>query len=106
VDIISELPATWDETRVLPGSQIGSIAAFARRKGEQWFIGIINGTENQKMSVDLGFLGDGAWLLSAINDSAEEPDAYDRKESTVTSKSRIDLDLRASGGFAGRLVRK
>lgn len=105
-DFIRELPATWDETRVLPGSKIGSIAAFARRKGQQWFIGVINGAENQKLSIDLGFLGDGAWELTSLNDSADKPDAYDRKQSTVASNRRIELDLRASGGFAGRLVRK
>ncbi|MEY3896248.1 MAG: hypothetical protein RLZZ214_1768, partial [Verrucomicrobiota bacterium] len=92
VDIIRELPATWDETRVLPGSEIGSLAAFARRKGDRWFIGAMNGAENQKLSIDLGFLAGGTWKLTAMRDSAEQPDAYERKESTVTSKDRIELN--------------
>ena len=43
VDVIRALPSTWDETIVLPGSGIGELAAFARRKGDEWFIAVLNG---------------------------------------------------------------
>ncbi|MCD7962172.1 MAG: glycoside hydrolase family 97 C-terminal domain-containing protein [Rikenellaceae bacterium] len=35
------MPAEWDETIVLPVSKIGEIAAFARKKGSEWYIRII-----------------------------------------------------------------
>ena len=31
VDVMKAIPSTWDETVVLPGSEIGKCAAFARR---------------------------------------------------------------------------
>jgi len=42
VDLIKSLPSDWDETIVLPPSEIGEVAAFARRSGEAWFIAILN----------------------------------------------------------------
>jgi alpha-glucosidase len=40
------VPVTWDETLVLPGSSIGALAAFARRKGNDWYVAVINGTDS------------------------------------------------------------
>ena len=39
-DLLRHLPATWDETIVLPGSEIGKVAGFARRRGQEWYIGV------------------------------------------------------------------
>jgi alpha-glucosidase len=37
VEMIKSIPAVWDETRVLSMSEIGELAAFARRTGRTWF---------------------------------------------------------------------
>ena len=44
LDVFKKLPATWDETIVMPGSEIGGLIGMARRKGNTWFIAIINGS--------------------------------------------------------------
>src|SRR6185436_10045375 len=43
VDMIKSIPAVWDETNVLPGSEIGEVAIFARRTGTTWFLAVMNG---------------------------------------------------------------
>ncbi|WP_315817130.1 glycoside hydrolase family 97 C-terminal domain-containing protein [Paraflavitalea speifideaquila] len=43
--LLRTLPVTWDETIVLPGSKIGKLAAFARRKGKDWYVTAINGSD-------------------------------------------------------------
>jgi alpha-glucosidase len=43
VDMVKSIPSVWDETVVQPGSEIGEVAAFARRKGDTWFVAVING---------------------------------------------------------------
>ena len=43
VDLIKSIPSIWDETIALPVSEIGEIAAFARRTGDTWFLAIMNG---------------------------------------------------------------
>jgi alpha-glucosidase len=44
LSVFRNLPTTWDETIVLPGSEIGGVIGMARRKGSTWFIAIINGS--------------------------------------------------------------
>ena len=43
VEMIKAIPAVWDETIVLPPSEIGELAALARRKGDVWFVAVLNG---------------------------------------------------------------
>jgi alpha-glucosidase len=45
IPLLQSLPVTWDETKVLEGSEIGKLAAFAKRKGNVWYVAVINGTE-------------------------------------------------------------
>ncbi|MFQ7502659.1 MAG: glycoside hydrolase family 97 C-terminal domain-containing protein [Alistipes finegoldii] len=42
LDIIRRLPTVWDETVVLPQSEIGRLAVIARRKGGTWYIAGVN----------------------------------------------------------------
>lgn len=42
LDIIRRLPTVWDETVVLPQSEIGRLAVIARRKGNTWYIAGVN----------------------------------------------------------------
>jgi alpha-glucosidase len=44
--LLKTLPVTWDETIVLSGSRIGALAAFARRKGKDWYVAVINGADS------------------------------------------------------------
>jgi alpha-glucosidase len=41
--LIASLPNEWDQTVVLPQSQLGQTVATARRKGQEWYVGIMNG---------------------------------------------------------------
>src|SRR4029079_6590666 len=56
-DLFRHLPSTWDQTIVLPGTEPGRTVGFARRRGEDWFIGILNGGAAGEMKIDLSFLG-------------------------------------------------
>jgi len=48
LEVFKELPSTWDETIVLPGSEIGGMIGMARRNGSTWFIAIINGSSRAR----------------------------------------------------------
>ncbi|RYG71448.1 glycoside hydrolase family 97 [bacterium] len=103
VDIVKALPATWDETIVLPGSEVGRTAAFARRKGNEWFIGVVNGSESKPFTVNLGFLGAGRFSMDKLADKADNNGAWDRTKASVTNKSSFTVQLRGDGGFVGRI---
>jgi alpha-glucosidase len=105
VDLIKALPSTWDETIVLPGSRIGELAAFARRKGEDWFIAALNGPEARTLRVDLKFLRAGSYAATLVRDDPENPATERIERTTLTRQGSIAITLRPGGGFIGRLVR-
>jgi alpha-glucosidase len=56
-EMLTSIPSVWDETRVLPPSEIGELAVFARRHGDTWFVGVSNGATARTIRIDSGFLG-------------------------------------------------
>ncbi len=69
VEIIKSIPATWDETIVLPPSEIGEIAVYARRKGDTWFLAIMNGVGEREIKIPLHFLKGNYKALIAKDDA-------------------------------------
>jgi len=103
-DVIKALPSVWNETRVLPGSEIGQLAAFARRSGDQWFIGVINDLTPRRHAVALNFLAKRGYKVVELSDDAERNDAFVRTERNVTSKDTLTLPLRKDGGYVAWLI--
>ena len=103
VDVLKAIPATWDETIVLPGSEIGKCAAFARRSGKQWFIGVLNGGEATTLDLPLDFLGRGKFQMIQLGDAPDCGDAWQREEKVVTRKDSVKLSVRPSGGCVIKL---
>jgi len=104
VDLIKALPSTWDETIVLPGSAIGDVAAFARRKGDAWFIAVLNGPEARTLRVDLKFLGPAAYSALLVRDDPSNPASELIERPILTRQGSLTINLRAGGGFIGRLT--
>jgi alpha-glucosidase len=103
VEMIKAIPSVWDETRVLPPSEIGELALFARRSGSQWFIAAMNGPAERSVKLDLSFLPSGSYKALIVRDRLDEAGAVD-VETRVISRS-IELAMRPSGGFIARLSR-
>ena len=104
-DVLTAMPAVWDETRVLAGSEPGKVVAEARRSGQQWFIAVINGGEVTTLDLPLDFLGTGQWKSTLLRDVKDKQDAWDRKDIEATRSDHIKLELAARGGFVGRIYR-
>ena len=103
VEVMKNMPSLWDETRVLPASRVGSLAAFARRNQKQWFIGMINGENAHEESVPLTFLGIGNYRLVELSDSPDANAAFVRKERVVSSLDTLKATLRKDGGYVAWL---
>jgi alpha-glucosidase len=106
VDALMALPPVWDETIVLPGSEIGQMAVFARRHGDEWFIGVISGPTPRRETITLRFLGRGNYRLVELADSPDRDDAFARSERTVTRNDVLTLPLRRDGGYVAWLKRE
>jgi alpha-glucosidase len=99
VEVIRRIPSTWDETIALPGSEIGEVAAFARRKGDAWFIAVMNGTQPKKIKIPLSFLKRGKHSATTVNDDLSNPASLIMKTTTYSPDDFIELDLVIGGGF-------
>ena len=104
LELIKSIPSVWDETRVLPGSQIGKVAAFARRTHETWFVGIINAGDGIRYKLGLDFLGpkDCDGLLAS--DHPERANEFIVSKGHFNGSESLTLDLKPGGGFVGRFT--
>jgi alpha-glucosidase len=105
VELIKTIPSVWDETIVLPQSEIGELAAFARRDGENWFLGIMNGLTGRTIQVPLRFLATGKYRATLGRDRLDEPPAVEMEELPVTPRDTLTIKMRAGGGFVAKFKR-
>ena len=106
VDILKAIPATYDETIVLPCSEIAECAAFAKCKDGVWFIAILNGEKEREVEIDLSFLGSGKYKKISFRDDAEKLDGAVKKEAFVTKNDVLKISLRSGGGYIARLIKE
>ena len=103
-DVLTSIPAVWDETVVLPPSELGECAAFARRSGEKWFVGVLNVKRAGEFKIDLGFLGKGKYKAVILSDDESKKAAFIRSERIVSESDEIQPYMRASGGLVMMLT--
>ena len=101
--LIKSVSTVWDKTIVLPPSNIGKIAAFARRKGSDWYIGIINAGDEKRFMLPLKFLGLGNFKAAIFQDDLTNPDQLLYSHTVHTSADSLLVVLRPEGGFAATL---
>ncbi|MER5585161.1 glycoside hydrolase family 97 catalytic domain-containing protein [Streptomyces asoensis] len=90
-----QLPATWDDTRLLTGRP-GQEAVLARRSGDRWFVGGVYAGAARTASVPLA-LGPGRWLVETVLDGAGGL-VLDRR--VLRGGDTLTVDVVAQGGFA------
>jgi alpha-glucosidase len=100
--MIKSIPAVWDETIVLPVSEIGEVAAFARRRGDTWFLAVVNGPAARTIRVPLTFLGGGAYQALLVRDHSTDPAAVRVEDGAARRGEVVTIDLRDGGGFIAR----
>jgi alpha-glucosidase len=101
IELIRNVPTVWDETIVLPGSKIGELAAFARRKNNDWFVGIVNAGPQRDYELSLSFLGKGSYNGLLVYDRLADPTALDVTRQSVERHEKLKVRMNQGGGFAG-----
>jgi alpha-glucosidase len=107
-DFITDVPVTWDETRVL-AAKVGEYAIVAKRKGADWYIGGMTNNQEATRTFDLklDFLeaGQPFKIISfedGINAGRQAMD-YRRKEAQVKTGDTIHVKMVRNGGFAAKI---
>jgi len=106
LEFFDQVPAAWDETRVLHGS-IGEYAVIARRHGEIWFVGAMNSGEPRTLEVSLSFLKPGQSYKASIFRDVAEANTRTRiamDELQVNHQGQLSMKLGAPGGQAIRIA--
>jgi Glycoside hydrolase 97. len=101
-DVLRDIPVVWDETYVLPCSEIGKVVAFAKRKGNEWWIGVMNGKDATRLSFDLGFLTADA-KATVLKDNQQKANSFVREEKHVRKGEPFIIDMQPGGGYVMRL---
>ena len=99
-----ELPATWDDTKVLDG-EIGEYAIVARKKGKTWYVGGITNNDARELNLSLDFLEPGKkYRITVYTDAADGTKVtVEQQKRRVTNKETLHFSLIPSGGFAIRI---
>lgn len=96
------LPTVWDDTKVLAGHP-GELAVIARRSGDDWFIGALNGHKNQKITISLDFLDatkEYEAILYSDQISSPPPTHVSIQTQSVSANDQIDHQLQNNQGLA------
>ncbi len=100
-DLFQQVPTVWDETRVLSATKMGEVVAYARRKGNTWWVGVMNGAADTEIKIPLNFLKKPV-KATLIYDDKDSNTAIDRKEQTLSPKDVLTIKMAPGGGFVGR----
>ena len=109
VDIITSIPDTFDETRILQG-YISSYIITARRNGSDWYIGGQTNWDEREVDISFDFLRPGTTYQATIvtdgvnaNHHAED---YHISQKTLSSNDKINIRMASGGGFIMKLIKK
>jgi alpha-glucosidase len=103
VEMIKSIPSTWDETRVLPPSEIGELALFARRSGDVWFVAAMNGPAARAVTLDLSFLPAAPHSALIVRDTLDDAASVEVETRRITGN--LEILMRPAGGFVVRVTR-
>lgn len=98
LELLREVPAAWDDTRLLAGAPRRSVT-LARRSGGRWFVGSLSATPARRETVDLSFLEPGRTYTARIY-ADDGTDGIAVTERTVDASTRLTLELVKHGGFS------
>ncbi|MEN8156846.1 MAG: glycoside hydrolase family 97 catalytic domain-containing protein [Bacteroidota bacterium] len=99
VDLLRDIPVVWDNTRYLAGYP-GKEVIIARRSGDTWYIGGINGENHTKeMVIDLSVIGETPSSIRIITDGITERDL--QLVEMTPENGKLTIRLKPYGGFAG-----
>jgi len=102
---LKEMPATWDESKVIQ-SKMGEYIATARRSGDTWFVGTVNNESKKTLDLVLDFLNPKKKYEATIFQDGvdahglENPEVYEIRKQKVNAKTTIKANMAVGGGHA------
>ncbi|WP_410812553.1 glycoside hydrolase family 97 catalytic domain-containing protein [Micromonospora sp. 067-2] len=95
---LRQVPAVWDETRLVSGDPASGVT-IARRNGDRWFVGAVLPGSARTVPVPTTFLPAGRWLVEVIIDGT----TLTRTTRTIERGETLSVPILANGGFAAQI---
>tara|TARA_R110002050_G_scaffold202806_1_gene338032 strand:- start:30367 stop:32325 length:1959 start_codon:yes stop_codon:yes gene_type:complete len=108
VDFVTQIPTTWNKTKVLQAS-VGNYIAIARKKGENWFLGAMTDWDERTLELDLSFLDNSTYSMEIFKDGMNAntyAEDYKKETIEVTKTSKISAKLAKGGGWSAIITKK
>ncbi len=108
MEFLEAVPSVWDDTKVL-AAKVSDYIMIARKSGSKWFVGAMTDWDARTLDLDLGFLESGNYTMQIWKDGANaDKHAADFKQEkiSVTSSSKIKVDMVSGGGWAAIITKK
>ena len=102
------LPTVWDETKVIH-SKVGVLGTIARKSGDDWFVGTVNGNTDTSVTIPLDFLDDGVTYEASVyydDASVNTVTKVGVEKIEVNNKSKIARDIFKNNGLAIHVYKK
>ena len=99
-EVIKNIPATWDETRVA-AAEVGEYISVARRKNNSWYVGTITNSRAREITINFNFLPPGKYEAEIYSDAADANENANHltKQKMILSKTTgLKLVLAPGGG--------
>ena len=84
---------------MLPPSEIGEVAVFARRNGDVWFLAVLNGPGARTINSPLSFLGEGEYQALLVRDRKDDAEALDIENKSLKRGDSLSIEMPGGGGF-------
>ena len=100
-DFLQKVPTTWDNIKFLGGTP-DTYIALAKKTGEQWYVGIINNSQQRTINLDLGFLPKGNYRLEFWKDGKKANSVAtdcEHKKTKISSTKPLNVKLANAGGY-------
>lgn len=104
---IAECPSVWDESIGLNG-EMGRYITLARRSGQVWYVGALTDWDARDLTLDLGFLSDGDWVMEVFRDGVNADRAardFRHEVILVPADRKVDIHMAPGGGWTARITR-
>lgn len=103
---IRQIPPVWDETVPLAG-ETGEYVAVARRKGNTWYIGALNGAQPRETEADVSFIPGKALRVTAHEDgpnAARQAKDFRITQTRLANDKKLRIKMCRGGGYAAIIV--
>ena len=106
MSFISDIPTVWDDTKVISG-EVSKYVVVARRSGDNWYVGALNGWDERELTVTLpeNCHGKNVEIFrDGINADRTAQD-YKREIGTVPANGIMNIKLAPGGGWAAKILK-